>query len=111
GHAPGLFVPVSDPAQGAAAPPVTWVEYGDFECPYSREAVKTVQALQRDFGNDLRFVFRHFPLVEKHAHAIHAAAAAEAAAAQGAFWPMYDKLFAHQWELEYSDLMDYAGQL
>jgi protein-disulfide isomerase len=111
GHGPGLVITDQDHVQGAAAAPVTLVEYGDFECPYSREAVKTVQALQREFGDDLRFVFRHFPLAEKHPHAIQAAEAAEAAAAQGAFWKMYAVLFARQWELEYSNLMDYAGQL
>src|SRR5262249_39589156 len=91
--------------------PVTLVEYDDFECPYSREAVQTVRALQREFGPGLRFVFRHFPLANKHPHAIQAAQAAEAAAAQGQFWAMYDTFFAHQWELEYGDLMDYAGHL
>jgi protein-disulfide isomerase len=111
GHEPQLIITDHDHVQGTAAAPVTLVEYGDFECPYSREAVKTVQVLPRDFGADLRFVFRHFPLAEKHPHAIQAAEAAEAASAQGEFWPMYAMLFAHQWELEYSDLMDYAGQL
>jgi protein-disulfide isomerase len=110
-HGSDLVITDHDHVQGAAAAPVTLVEYGDFECPYSREAVKTVQVLQREFGDHLRFVFRHFPLAEKHPHAIQAAEAAEAAAAQGEFWPMYVMLFAHQWELEYSHLMDYAGQL
>jgi len=100
-----------DHVQGEVSAPVTLVEYGDFECPYSREAVQTVQSLQREFGRDLRFVFRHFPLANKHPHAIQAAEAAEAADAQGQFWAMYDTLFAHQWELEYGDLMDYAGHL
>jgi len=111
GHGPEFLITDHDHAQGAAATQVTLVEYGDFECPYSREAVKTVQALQREFGGDLRFVFRHFPLAEKHPHAIQASEAAEAAAAQGKFWSMYDLLFAHQRKLEYSNLMDYAGQL
>jgi protein-disulfide isomerase len=111
GHGLGLVITDQDHVQGAAAAPVTLVEYGDFECPYSREAVKTVQALQREFGDDLRFVFRHFPLAEKHPHAIQAAEAAGAAAAQGAFWKMYAVLFARQWELEYSNLTDYARQL
>jgi len=56
-------------------------------------------------------VFRHFPLAHKHPHAVQAAEAAEAAAVQGEFWPMYAMLFAPQWELEYSDLMRYAGRL
>jgi len=110
-HEPAFVITEHDHMQGEAAAPVTLVEYGDFECPYSREAVKTVQALQREFGHDLRFVFRHFPLANKHPHAVQAAEAAEAAAAQGKFWTMYATLFAHQWDLEYRDLMDYAGQL
>ena len=60
-HGPELVITGQDHVEGGAAAPVTLVEYGDFECPYSREAVKTVQALQREFGGDLRFVFRHFP--------------------------------------------------
>ena len=111
GHGYELPITNHDHVQGADGAPITLIEYADFECPYSREAVKTVQVLQREFGGNLRFVFRHFPLAEKHPHAIQAAEAAEAAAAQGGFWPMYALLFEHQWELEYSDLMDYAGRL
>jgi protein-disulfide isomerase len=108
---PALVITEHDHVQGEVSAPVTLVEYGDFECPYSREAVKTVQVLQREFGRDLRFGFRHFPLADKHPHAVLAAEAAEAAAIQGKFWAMYATLFAHQWELEYADLMDYAGNL
>ena len=78
GHGPEFVITGHDHVQGSAAAPVTLVEYADFECPYSREAIKTVQALQREFGGELRCVFRHFPLVEKHPHAIQAAEAAEA---------------------------------
>ena len=109
-HEP-LVIIEHDHVEGEAAAPITLVEYGDFECPYSREAVKTIQVLQREFGPELRFVFRHFPLAHKHPHAVQAAEAAEAAAAQGKFWAMYATLFARQWELEYGDLMDYAGEL
>ncbi|HEX8751231.1 MAG TPA: thioredoxin domain-containing protein [Nitrospira sp.] len=110
-HEAALLITDHDHVEGEAAAPATLVEYGDFECPYSREAVTTIQALQREFGHELRFVFRHFPLAHKHSHAVQAAEAAEAAAAQGKFWAMYATLFSHQWELEYRDLMDYAGQL
>lgn len=108
---PAFIITPHDHVQGKVSASVTLVEYGDFECPYSREAVKTVQVLQREFGDDLRFVFRHFPLAHKHPHAVSAAEAAEAAAAQGDFWSMYAMLFAHKWELESSHLMNYAGQL
>lgn len=110
-HDAALVITEQDHVQGEAEAPVTLVEYGDFQCPFSREAVKTVQALQHEFGGKLRFVFRHFPLVEKHPHALQAAEAAEAAAAQGQFWAMYAMLFSHQWELEYGDLLDYARRL
>jgi protein-disulfide isomerase len=59
-------------------------------------------------GEHLRFVYRHFPLVEAHPHAEHAAEAAEAAGAQGRFWEMHDMLFRNQHALEDEDLVLYA---
>jgi protein-disulfide isomerase len=109
-HDPDVIITKGDHVQGNATAAATLVEYGDFECPYSQQAVLTVQALQRQFGPQLRFVFRHFPL-NKHPHALQASEAAEAAAAQGKFWPMYDMLFTNQWELEYDDLLRYARHL
>jgi hypothetical protein len=64
---------VQDHVEGPTSARVTLVEYGDFECPYSAEAVTTVQALLARLGEDLRFVYRHFPLVHKHPHAFRAA--------------------------------------
>jgi len=55
-HKSPLVITEHDHVQGETAAPVILVEYGDFECPFSREAVKTVQVLQREFGRDLRFV-------------------------------------------------------
>ena len=83
-----LSVPVGpdDHAQGPATAPVTLVEYGDFECPHCGRAFPVVKEVQRRMGQRLRFVFRNFPLTEIHAHAQHAAEAAEAAAVQGKFW-------------------------
>jgi protein-disulfide isomerase len=63
------------------------------------------------FGHQVRFVFRHFPLREVHPHAELAAEAAEAAGAQGKFWPLYDLLFAHQNHLNETHLRDYAQQV
>jgi len=80
---PGLVTTEHDHVQGERSAPVTLLEYTDFECPYSQAAVQAAQALQREFGPDLRFVFRHFPL-NKRPHALQASEAAEAAAAQGA---------------------------
>ena len=62
-------------------------------------------------GRDMRFVFRHFPLAELHPHAVAAAEAAEAAGAQGRFWPMHDMLYENQDALELDDLVGYADAL
>jgi protein-disulfide isomerase len=93
-----LTPPVSadDYAQGPATALVTLVEYGDFECPFCGQAYPIVKAIQDRFGDQLRFVWRNFPLAQAHPHAQGAAEAAEAAGAQGAFWGMHDLLFAHQ---------------
>lgn len=108
-----LTVPVGpqDHVQGPEAAPITLVEYGDFECPHSRRAVSIVETLQKRLGDQVRFVFRHFPLIEKHPHARQAAEAAEAAAAQGKFWEMYRRLFKNPFELEEEDLVFYADEL
>jgi protein-disulfide isomerase len=105
-----LILPVGerDHAQGRHDAPLTLVQYGDYECPYTRKSQPIVHALQQQLGAHLRFVYRHFPLTEIHPHALHAAEAAEAADAQGRFWPMHDYLFAHQHELEDGQLADHA---
>src|SRR3989442_9795730 len=101
-----LVGPVSerDHHQGPATAAVTLVQYGDYECPYMRLSTTIVRAIQQQLGKQLRFVFRNFPLTEIHPHALHAALAAEAAAAQGKFWQMHDSIFHHQHTLEDSDL-------
>jgi protein-disulfide isomerase len=105
-----LGVPVSerDHSQGPATAAVTLVQYGDYECPYTRQSTTIVRAIQQQLGDKLRFVFRNFPLTEIHPHALHAALAAEAAAAQGKFWQMHDYIFHHQHTLEDSDLEQFA---
>src|SRR5262249_9462416 len=92
-----LAVPVDperDHIRGPADAPVTLVEYGDFECPYCGRAEPVVRDLLADFG-DLRYVWRHLPLNDVHPHTQLAAEASEPAAAQGAFWAMYDLLITH----------------
>jgi protein-disulfide isomerase len=108
-----LRLPVGerDHVQGPATAPVTLVEYADYECPYCRAAVPIVQELQELLGDQLRFVFRHFPLTGMHPHAQHAAEVAEAAAAQGKFAEMHAALFEHQEALQDDHLMQYATDL
>ena len=104
-------VTLADHAQGPADAPLTLVQYGDYECPYTRMSRHSVHALQREYGAALRFVYRHFPLEAIHPHARAAAAAAEEADAQGAFWKMHDHLFEHQQALGDGDLRQYALDL
>src|SRR5437588_6893882 len=97
-----------DHSQGPATAAVTLVQYGDYECPYTRQSTTIVRAIQQQLGDQLRFVFRNFPLTEIHPHALHAALAAEAAAMEGKFWQMHDYIFHHQHTLEDSDLVQFA---
>jgi protein-disulfide isomerase len=104
-------VTADDHVQGKADAVVTLVQYGDYECPYTRLSRHAVHQLQREFPDSLRFVFRHFPLQEIHPHARAAATAAEAAGAQTDFWTMHEYLFEHQKALEDTDLQSYAIDL
>jgi protein-disulfide isomerase len=103
--------PARDHIRGSEDAPVTLVEYGDYECPYCGQAEVTIRELLDSFGDDLRYVWRHLPLNDVHEHAQSAAEAAEAAAAQGAFWEMHDELLAHQSSLTPADLGGYAQEL
>jgi Na+/H+ antiporter NhaA len=101
--------PARDHVRGPDDASVTVVEYGDFECPYCGLAEPVVRDLLAD--NDLRYVWRHLPLTDVHPHAQLAAEAAEAAAAQGAFWPMHDLLMQRQENLRVGELLSYAEEL
>ncbi|WP_158579913.1 Na+/H+ antiporter NhaA [Geodermatophilus marinus] len=103
--------PTRDHVRGPVDAPLTLVEYGDFECPFCGRATGTVEELLGRFGPRLRYVFRHVPLVDVHPHAQLAAEAAEAAAAQGRFWEMHDRLFAEQDRLTAPDLLQHAAAL
>ena len=87
------------------------VEYGDYECPYSRQAYRSIEHVEAELAGGIRFAFRHFPLTEIHPHALAASRAAEAAANQGRFWEMHELLFHRQKALEDEDLLRYASEL
>jgi protein-disulfide isomerase len=97
---------VRGPASGRSI-----LEYGDYECPYSRAAYRQIQRVVQELRDSMRFAFRHFPLTSIHPHAFAASAAAEAAALQDRFWPMHDLLFHRQAALEDQDLRRYAAEL
>jgi protein-disulfide isomerase len=96
---------IRGPVDGA----VTVIEFGDFECPHCGKAEPVARELLA--GADLRFVWRHLPLLDVHPAAQLAAEASEAAAAQGKFWQMHDLLLDHQDNLAPADLLRYAGDL
>ena len=107
-----LVVPVnhSDHFLGSESAKITVVEYGDFECPNCGQAYPALKIMLKHFGDRVRFVFRHFPLVEVHAHAELAAESAETAGAQHKFWQMHDLLFEHQAHLKVKQLRQYAAE-
>jgi Na+/H+ antiporter NhaA len=103
--------PERDHIRGPDSAPVTLVEYGDYQCPYCGQAEVVIRELLDEFGDELRYVWRHLPLNDVHLNAQLAAEAAEAAGAQGAFWPMHDRLLTSQDELEVRDLKRHAEEL
>jgi protein-disulfide isomerase len=103
--------PERDHIRGALDAKVTLLEYGDFECPYCGRAEPMIRELLESHGYDLRYAFRHLPLVDVHPRAELAAEASEAAGAQGAFWEMHDLLMDNQEHLAPTDLRRYAESL
>ena len=107
---PRLTMPVSerDHVKRSLDAPVLLVEYGDYECPHCQEVYPILYELKERMGNRIAYVYRHFPISRQHPNAQLAAEAAEAAAAQGKFWEMHHRLFTHQNELEFDDLLRHA---
>ena len=99
-----------DHVRGSSSGPLI-VEYGDYECPYSRQAFRQIELVEKRLREGVRFAFRHFPLTEIHPHALAASAAAEAASLQDKFWEMHELLFRRQKALEDKDLRRYAAEL
>ena len=98
-----------DHLRGPLDAPITVIEFGDFQCPFCGRAEPVVRELLTD--TDVRYVWRHLPLTDVHPQAQLAAEAAEAAAAQGAFWEMHDLLLRRQEHLRLADLLGYAEEL
>lgn len=87
---------------------VTLMEFGDYESTECAEANEVVKALLEAFPNDVKFVFRHFPLVKFHQKAHKAAEASLAAAQEGKFWEMHNELFANRYSLGVISLKSHA---
>jgi protein-disulfide isomerase len=90
---------------------ITLVEYGDFECPNCAAAAPVIRELLRELKDEVRFVFRHYPIVITHREAHLAAQVSEAAAAQGKFWEMHNLLFERQASLSRESLLGYSREL
>ena len=108
---PEAALAAADHVLGDASAKLTLLEYGDYECPACIQAEPLMQHLVESHRGRLQFVFRHFPLMEVHPNAELAAEAAEAAAAQGQFWPMHHLLFAQVHHLAPAALAGYAQSL
>jgi len=108
-----LRVPVAanDHVQGSKDAAITLIEYGDYQCPYCGAAYPVTKQIQKHFGNQLRFVFRNFPLTEIHPLAAVAAEAAEFAADHNHFWEMHDLIFENQRALSVPTLLELASAL
>lgn len=79
--------------KGPSLAKVTLIEYSDFECPFCVRAFPTVKQIIETYPNDVRLIYRQFPLTSIHPSAQKAAEASECAAEQGKFWEYHDKLF------------------
>ena len=108
---PGVIEPLDGDVDHVRGPAdaVVILEYGDYECPFSRRAYRAIEQIEA--RERVRFAFRHFPLTEIHPHALAASAVAEAAARQGRFWEMHEILFHRQKALGDDDLTGYAREL
>jgi protein-disulfide isomerase len=104
-------VTADDHTLGSAGALVTVLEYGDYECPFCRGAYRDVHRMLDLYPGSILFVFRNFPITQLHPHAELAAEAAEAAAAQGKFWEMYELLLRPSSSLDLDSLMSHAQEL
>lgn len=102
-----------DPSAGSSSAKVQIVEFGDFQCPFCRESSGIVRRIIADYGDRIHFVFRDFPVTEKHPDAAKAAEAGECAQEQSAdkFWALHDKFYQNQNKLGVSQLKSYAVQV
>ncbi len=108
-----LLLPIQDDdhVQGSATARLTLVEYGDYQCPPCGTLFVTIQEIHEKLVDDVRIVYRHYPLSGSHPFAQLAAEAAEAAGAQGKFWEMHALLFQHQEEMSEKQLFSHAELL
>ncbi|MBN8555306.1 MAG: thioredoxin domain-containing protein [Deltaproteobacteria bacterium] len=98
------------PVKGTEGAPITIVEFSDFQCPFCKRVLPTVQQVMKDYQGKVKIAFKHNPL-PFHPNAMPASKAAIAAGNQGKFWEMYEKLFANQQELTEANFKKWAKEL
>ncbi|ADV50224.1 DSBA oxidoreductase [Cellulophaga algicola DSM 14237] len=101
----------SDHIKGNLNASLEIVEYGDFECAHCGAAHSIMETIMKEFSNQIKFVFRNFPLSEMHTNALEAAKATEAAALQGKYWEMHNSIFENQEYLQPNDFVQRAENL
>ncbi len=106
----GELATEDDPTLGKKTAPVTIVEFADFGCPYSAEESYVVRAIAKQYPEDVRFIYRDFPLPELHPGADIAAVGGECAREQGKFWEYHDTVFGHPTEFTPEILTGYADE-
>ncbi len=99
------------PSIGSPDAPVTIVEFSDFECPFCRRAEPVIKQIQEEYGDQVRLVYRQFPLNDIHPRAQKAAEASLCADEQGRFWDMHDALFLEPVELEVASLREKSAAI
>lgn len=104
-------VTTDDPSLGAKDAKVTIVEFADFGCPFSQDSSLVVRQVAMKYPDDVKFIYRDFPITELHPDAALAAEAGECADEQNSFWTYHDKLYANQTDLSEDSLIRYASEL
>jgi len=106
-----IAVNSNDHVQGDLSAEIVLVEYGDYQCPHCRNAYGIIKQIQKEFGERLAYIFRHFPVTESHFYARQAAIATEAAGLQDKYWDMHDMIYEHQEKLSTAGLVDFAKKI
>ena len=106
-----VLASTDDPRFGPADAKVVIVEFSDFQCPFCQQAVPVVKQLEKDYGDQLLFIYRDFPLTSIHPQALLGAMGGACAHEQGGFWPMHDLIFANQENITVENLKRWSVQV
>lgn len=104
-------VTANDHVIGNEKAEITLIEYGDYQCPYCRQAHYFIQKLIKELGYNFRYVFRHFPMRNAHEFALLTSQAVEAAGLQGKFWEMHEILYDEQLRVDDESIFDLAEEI